>query len=154
MALAATQPVAWLLAQVLRPIDRWVLRRSQGRFTATSLLAGRPVILLTTTGAKSRQPRQTTLLFITDEERVIVFATNFGSSRHPAWYHNLCANPKATITFDGRSMPVMAQEAPVSEQHRYWAAATALYPGFAAYRRRVSKRKVPVVMLEPVSVGD
>jgi deazaflavin-dependent oxidoreductase (nitroreductase family) len=154
MALAATRPIAWVLAAVLRPIDRWVLKRTRGRYTATSLLAGRPVIVLTTIGAKSGQPHQIPLMFITDHDRVIVFATNFGSPRHPAWVHNLRANPRAIVTYDGRSVPVMARTSQASERHRYWAAAAALYPGYAAYRKRINSRTVPVMVLEPIPDGD
>jgi hypothetical protein len=95
--IASVAPVAWLLARTLRHLDRAAANLSGGRTTATSLLTGLPVIYLTTTGAKSGQPRTTPLICGVDGDRLILFATNFGGQKNPAWSFNLRANPVATV---------------------------------------------------------
>ena len=84
-----------LLARTLHHLDRPMLRLSHGRYSLTSALAGLPVVMVTTIGAKSGQPRQLPLVAIPDGENVILIASNFGQHHHPAWYYNLHAHPQA-----------------------------------------------------------
>ena len=146
--LASAAPVAWLLARTLRHLDRGVLALTRGRQTATSLLAGLPVIFLTTTGAKSGQPRTTPLICGVDGQRLILFATNFGGAKNPAWYYNLRANPQVTVAYRDQSATYHSREATADERERYWPMADAIYAGYAAYRVRASHREIPVVVLE------
>ena len=146
--LASTAPSAWLLSKTLRHLDRSVLMLTRGRHTATSLFAGLPVILLTTTGAKSGQLRTTPLICGVDGERLVLFATNFGGAKNPAWYYNLRANPQVTVTYRGHLARSYAREATAGERNRYWPMADAIYAGYAAYRARASHRDIPVVVLE------
>ena len=146
--LASTAPSAWLLSKTLRHLDRSVLMLTRGRHTATSLFAGLPVILLTTTGAKSGQLRTTPLICGVDGERLVLFATNFGGAKNPAWYYNLRANPQVTVTYRGHLALYYAREATTGERNRYWPMADAIYAGYAAYRARASHRDIPVVVLE------
>ncbi len=146
--IAALPPVAWLLAHTLRHLDRAVTSLSGGRTTATSLLSGLPVIYLTTTGAKSGQPRTTPLICVVDGERLILFATNFGGEKNPAWSYNLRANPLATVTYQGRSAIYRGHEATPAERERYWRQADRLYAGYAAYRERAAHREIPMFVLE------
>ena len=145
--LASTAPAAWFLSKTLRHFDRGVLALSGGRQTATSLLAGLPVILLTTTGAKSGQPRTTPLICGVDGERLVLFATNFGGAKNPAWYYNLRTNPQVTVTYREQSATYHSREATPEERERYWPMADAIYTGYAAYRERASHREIPVVVL-------
>jgi len=146
--LASTVPAAWFLSKTLRHLDRSVLALTGGRHTATSLLAGLPVILLTTTGARSGQLRTTPLICGVDGERLVLFATNFGGAKNPAWYYNLCTNPQVTVTYRGHLALYYAREATAGERNRYWPMADAIYAGYAAYRARASHRDIPVVVLE------
>ncbi|MBE2238109.1 MAG: nitroreductase family deazaflavin-dependent oxidoreductase [Caldilineaceae bacterium] len=150
--IAALAPVAWLLARTLRPLDRATMHLTRGRTTATSLLTGLPVIYLTTTGAKSGQPRTTPLICGVDGERLILFATNFGGDKHPAWSYNLRANPVATVTYQGQPATYHSREATAAERARYWPLADAIYAGYAAYRKRAAHREIPVFVLE--RIGD
>jgi len=150
--IAALTPVAWLLARTLRHLDRAVTRISGGRTTATSLLTGLPVIYLTTIGARSGQPRTTPLICGVDGDRLILFATNFGGQKNPAWSYNLRAHPIVTVTHCGRSASYRSREATPAERERYWPLADAIYAGYAAYRGRAAHREIPVFVLEAVHV--
>ena len=146
--IASLAPVAWLLARTLRHLDRAAISLSGGRTTATSLLTGLPVIYLTTTGAKSGQPRTTPLICGVDGDRLILFATNFGGQKNPAWSYNLRANPAATVAYRGRVAVYCSREATQAERERYWPLADQLYAGYAAYRERAAHRTIPVFVLE------
>jgi deazaflavin-dependent oxidoreductase (nitroreductase family) len=147
--IAALAPVAWLLSKTLRHLDAAAIKLSGGRTTATSLLTALPVIHLTTTGAKSGQPRTTPLICGVDGDRLILFATNFGGQKNPAWSYNLRAHPAATVTFQGQTARYRSRAATPAECERYWPLADALYTGYAAYRERAAHREIPVFVLEP-----
>lgn len=104
---AGTRFGSWSI-KTLTPVDRWILTRSHGRYTVLGPV-GAPVLLLTTTGAKSGQPRTTPLIYLRDGDSLIVVGSNFGGERHPAWSGNLLAEPKAVVAIGGRRVPVVAQ---------------------------------------------
>ena len=148
--LAATRLVSPLLAPILHHIDRPLMRLSGNRWSLTGALAGFPVALLTTTGARSGQARTSPVLAILDGERVALVASNFGRARYPAWYHNLRARPEATISIGGRERIYAAREAEGDEHAAYWQKALALYVGIRAYKAWVGeKRRIPIMVLTP-----
>jgi deazaflavin-dependent oxidoreductase (nitroreductase family) len=149
--LAGTQVGAWMFARTLDPADRIVFRLSRGRTTAAALLSGLPVIMLTTTGARTGRPRTLPVLGLPDGEELIVIGSNWGRRGHPAWYHNLRAHPHATVTRDGVSTEVAAELIEGPERERCFALAARIYPGYAAYRRRASHRHIGVFRLRPTS---
>jgi deazaflavin-dependent oxidoreductase (nitroreductase family) len=149
--LAATSFGIWLLADTLHKIDKPLLRISKNRTSFTSLLAGLPVVVLTTIGAKSGLPRQTPLVAHVDEERIILIASYFGGSRHPAWYHNLRTNPDVRISYQGENGHYLARLSTGEERECYWQMAASLYPGYQLYKKRAGERQIPVVVLEPAS---
>lgn len=112
--------------------------------------AGRPMLLLTTTGAKSGQPRVTPLNYSTDGDRVIVIASKGGSPTHPDWYRNLVATPEATIELGHETFRARATTAEEPERSRLLAQQAALMPFFAEYERAVTARQIPVVVFERV----
>jgi deazaflavin-dependent oxidoreductase (nitroreductase family) len=146
---AATRPGSWLFARVLDHIDRPVFRLTRGRRTMTSLLAGLPVVMLTTTGARSGQQRTVPLVGLTSTEGLAVIASSYGQRSHPAWYHNLRANPRAEVTVDGVRRACVAVVAEGDRRARIWQQALAVYPGFGRYELRASHRDIPVFVLEP-----
>ena len=148
--LIATGPVTWLLAHTIHHIDSAVMRASGGRATAGGLLSGLPIITLTTTGAKSGQPRSIPLVGIPDGERLILIASNWGQAKHPAWYHNLKANPAVEVTRRGETRRMTGRELAGAEREAAWAQAVALYPGYQAYLARAKGRVIPVIALEKV----
>jgi deazaflavin-dependent oxidoreductase (nitroreductase family) len=147
---AGTRPMAWLYGHIQEPLDEFVYRRTAGRTTLTSWLADVEMSMLTTTGAKTGQSRTHVVLGLPDGERVIVVASNYGRQHHPAWYHNLKANPRASITFGGVSREVLAHELDGAERDRYYQRGTDVYPGFTLYQRR-ARRRIPVLALDPVT---
>lgn len=147
--LPANAVVAAMLARILPSIDRLVFRLTRKRHTLTSLISGLPVVLLETVGAKSGQARVTPLLGIPDGDEVVVIASNWGQRHHPAWYHNLCAEPTASVTVHGRRWQVRAREASGDERARRWERGLAYYPAWRAYERRAGDREIPVMVLAP-----
>ena len=92
---ASTKPGSWVIRN-LAGVDRWLLTKSDGRFTVLGPIAA-PVVLLTTTGRKSGKPRTSPLLYYREADKIYVVGSNFGQQHHPAWTSNLLADPKAVV---------------------------------------------------------
>ena len=146
---AASAFGSWLLTENLQRIDQPLLRLTKNRASFTSLLAGLPVIVLHTIGAKTGLPRQTPLVAHPDGEKIILIASCFGQPRHPAWYHNLRANPEVKISLNGTSGEYKARVAAGEERESYWQQAVSLYHGYRRYKQQAGDREIPVVVLEP-----
>ena len=146
---AASGPGSWLFARILHHIDRPVHRLTRGRFTFASLVAGIPVVMLTTTGAKSGQSRTVPVLGIPVEGGVAIIGSNYGQQRNPAWYHNLRAHPEAEIVVDGVLHRVRAVEAEGERRAQIWELGRRIYPGYDQYERRAAHRQIRVFVLEP-----
>ena len=147
---ASSGPGSWIFARSAHHIDRPVYRLTRGRHTFGSLVGGLPVVMLTTTGAKSGQPRTVPVLGIPSDDGLAIIASNFGQYRHPAWYHNLRANPEADVAVDGVQRHVQAVEAIGDRRARIWKEGLRTYPGFDQYEERASHRQISVFVLEPV----
>ncbi len=147
-ALGATRAGAWTFARVLPPVDRLVHRLSKGRLTGPEVLAGLPVVMVTTTGRRSGRARTTPLIPVVVDDDLVLLGTNFGGPSTPAWAHNLEADPRAEVEFHERHASVLARAATDAERVAAWAAAGASYRGFTEYRRRVTDRTIRVVVLE------
>lgn len=147
--LAATRWATWILSRILKVIDTPFLRASRNRVSLTSFLTGLPVVVLTTTGAKSGLERTTPLVGIPDGRSVILVASNFGSPFHPAWYYNLRARPEGWLEFNGEAREFIAREASGEDYERCWRKAVELYSGFETYRKRAGRRRIPIVILSP-----
>jgi deazaflavin-dependent oxidoreductase (nitroreductase family) len=131
-------------------LDRLALKVTGGNSTLTGAILDLPVFTLVSTGAKSGQPRKTTLFGICDGEKVILIATSFGSRHHPDWYYNLRAHPKASLTVNGRWRQYHARQAEDHERQRYWAQACEMYRGYRSYREWAEGREIPIMVLEPI----
>jgi deazaflavin-dependent oxidoreductase (nitroreductase family) len=152
--LPASRPGSWLLAPVLHRLDRPVYSATRGRHTLASLLTGLPVVLLTTTGARSGRRCVVPLLGLPTPDGLAVIASNFGRPHHPAWYYNLRANPEAEISVEGARRRVRAVEAEGEQRARIWQQALTMYPGYTTYERRVGDgRRIALFVLEPVTTG-
>lgn len=148
---AAIRPVSWLFARTLHHIDRPVFRLTGGKHTFASLVTGLPVVMLTTTGAKSGKKRTLPLLGLPDGEKTVVIASNYGRLHHPSWYHNLRLHPEATLSVGGESRRVVAREVEGEERDRLWQRGLAVYPGWRGYGRRAGDRRIPVLALSSAS---
>lgn len=123
-------------------------RASGGRLTGK--MGEAPVLILTTTGRRSGQPRTAPLLYLADGDRYAIVASYGGSDSHPAWYLNLEARPEASVQVGRRTIPVRARTADGEERDRLWAGLVGIFPGYAGYEQRTSRR-IPVVVLEPTA---
>jgi deazaflavin-dependent oxidoreductase (nitroreductase family) len=144
-----TKASGWFLARTLHHFDRPVLRLSRGRYALTSLLAGLPVVTVTTRGAKSGQPRSLPLIALPDGENVILIASNFGQKHHPAWYYNLRAHPEVQLTYEGQTVAYVVRETSGEERERCWQRAVEIYSGYARYKERAGQRQIGVFLLTP-----
>ena len=108
------------------------------------------MVLLTTTGAKSGRQRTTPLVYLSDGDRVYIFASKGGSPTHPDWYHNIKANPRVTVEIGTDKFEADAKEVTGDERDRLYAAQVAVMPGFGEYQANTS-RVIPVVELQRTS---
>jgi deazaflavin-dependent oxidoreductase (nitroreductase family) len=117
-----------------------------------SLSIGQPVLCLEVVGAKSGQIRRTPLLFTQVDGDLVLVASATGRPKHPAWYHNISANPRVKVYAPGgRTGEYVARTAQAEERERLWAEAVKLYPGFDVYEGRTTGlREIPVVALSRV----
>jgi deazaflavin-dependent oxidoreductase (nitroreductase family) len=141
------RPVSLFYARILHRIDRLVYRRTRGRTTFAAWLSGLPVVMLTTTGARSGRQITSPILGFPDDGDMVVIASNYGQARHPGWCHNLRANPRARLVVDAAAREVEAEELESPERERYIALATEVYPGFTAYVERAAPRRIAVFRL-------
>jgi deazaflavin-dependent oxidoreductase (nitroreductase family) len=147
---ATTRQTAKIYGVIQQPLDHVVYRLTRGRTTATSWLAGVEITMLTTTGAKTGRARTLPVLALPDGDGVILIASNFGRQHDPGWYHNLRANPRATILHGGRSRDLAARELDGAERERGYRRGEEIFPGFIHYRRWTTHRQIPVLRLEPL----
>jgi deazaflavin-dependent oxidoreductase (nitroreductase family) len=115
----------------------------------SGMFAGAPLLLLTTTGARSGQSRVAPLAYTTDNGRLVVIASKGGAPTHPDWYHNIVANPEVTVELGTESFPARATIPEGEERKRLFDQMAAQMPGFAEYQKN-TVRKIPVVVLERV----
>lgn len=108
---------------------------------------GAPMIILHTVGAKSGQERETPLrYFPQDDGTLVVIASAAGAPKHPAWYHNLLANPRFDVEVGSETFPVEAQDVTGDERSALWAEVVAEAPGFGEYQEKTT-RTIPVIRL-------
>jgi deazaflavin-dependent oxidoreductase (nitroreductase family) len=109
-----------------------------------------PLLLLHHTGARSGTVRVNPLAYATDgDDRLVVFASKGGSPTNPDWFHNLKANPRATVEVGTETIEVQARVAEGDERERLWSRQTKVAPGFAEYQKK-TRREIPVIVLERV----
>jgi deazaflavin-dependent oxidoreductase (nitroreductase family) len=146
---ASSRPGAWLFSRLLRHLDNAVGRLSKGRTSTPRLLAGIPVLDVTTTGRKSGLPRTSHLIAVPYDGTLALLGTNFGQPATPAWVLNLEANPRATVTHSGRTREVVARLATEQEQAGVLAASAQVYGGYLKYQQRITDRRLRIFLLDP-----
>jgi deazaflavin-dependent oxidoreductase (nitroreductase family) len=110
----------------------------------------RVTITLITTGRRSGQSRTATLYAFPDAAGLVIVGSLGGAPRHPAWVHNLRAQPRAVLRRGRTNEPVVAREVTATdERERLWQLVTGAFPLYASYQRRTS-RTIPLFVLEPV----
>jgi deazaflavin-dependent oxidoreductase (nitroreductase family) len=111
-------------------------------------LRGRPVMLVTMTGAKSGQPRTIPLMYVPYKEGVIVVASQGGSPRSPVWANNLIAHPDIVVQYMSKKMDLRARRADEAEKTLVWPTCVEHYPEYDDYQKRTD-RSIPVFVCEP-----
>jgi deazaflavin-dependent oxidoreductase (nitroreductase family) len=104
------------------------------------------LLLLTTTGARTGQPRTTPMMFHPDGDRLLVIASNIGAPHHPDWYRNLVATPQVTVEVGDERYEAVGSTAEGDERERLWSMLKQNYPFFAEHEQR-TERQIPVVIL-------
>ena len=139
-----------LFFKLANTVHRTVLSLSGGRIGGD--LMNMPVLELTTVGAKSGQERTSILTTPVQEgDTIVVVASRGGDPQHPAWFHNLKANPDVQVSLRGGPKQRMrARVADAEERARLWPLVTKRYRGYEQYQQRAT-REIPLVLLEPVS---
>jgi deazaflavin-dependent oxidoreductase (nitroreductase family) len=128
--------------------NRWLIEEFRAaRGEADGPFAHRPLLLLTTMGAKTGLTRTTPMMYIPDGERLLVIASNIGAPTHPDWYRNLVAHPDVTIEVGSETFDASAVVLQGAERERVWASIVERYPFFAEHQAKTT-RQIPVVALE------
>jgi deazaflavin-dependent oxidoreductase (nitroreductase family) len=142
-AFAATRFARFVSRHINWKLDPLLLRMTRGRLATTLVF---PTAVLETKGARSGARRRNAIIYFHDGNRVTIAASNAGSSRHPAWYHNLRAHPD--VTFGGIPMRAMVVN-DETECERLWVLADRVFPAFASYRHNAAKvnRRIPIIQL-------
>jgi deazaflavin-dependent oxidoreductase (nitroreductase family) len=125
--------------------------RANGGHASSGPFVGKQVLILTTTGAKSGQRRETPLAYSTKGDDIVIVASMGGAPQHPSWYHNLVANPNVRIEVDGKAYDATARVVDAAERRRLYDAHTEIFPGFAEYEARTGGRVIPVIVLHKVA---
>ncbi|MDN3029663.1 nitroreductase/quinone reductase family protein [Streptomyces sp. S.PB5] len=153
------QPTADMDLSVM-PDDVWVL--DQARLVGTALETGTTdsiaveydgthaqLVILTTTGARTGRTRQTPVIRVEHEGRYAAVASKGGAPTHPAWYHNLVANPEVLLWDGAETKPYRAREVHGAVRQEWWERAVRAWPSYEGYRSKTT-RTIPVLVLEPV----
>ena len=138
---------SWPVLNRIVGLHTAVYKASGGRIGHS--LPGLPaMLLLDHVGARSGTKRTTPLLYVADGDDVVLVASKGGHPRHPAWYHNLRANPVTEVQIGTERRRVRARDATPEERPRLWKMAERAYKGYRGYQQRTD-REIPLVVLEP-----
>jgi deazaflavin-dependent oxidoreductase (nitroreductase family) len=138
----------WPLTRRFMGVHTLVYRATHGRIGHTG--PGLPsMLLLDHVGAKSGTKRTSPLLYFKDGNDLVIVASKGGFPKHPAWYHNLIANPDTEVQVGSEHRRVHARVATAEERERLWPVALKQYRGYADYQARSKGREIPLVILEP-----
>ena len=140
---------AWSAFNVLVAANRVLYRMTGGRVGGKFPGTDAPVILVHTTGAKSGKERVQPLIGLKDGERWAIVASKGGTDKHPAWYHNLKANPETEIEVGRDRVPVTARVVDEAERAELWPKLVEIYPPYEEYQEFAGERRIPVLSLDP-----
>ncbi len=148
-ALANTRLGRFMSAHLVWKVDPYLMRATGGRVGMGLMM---PTALLETRGARSGAVRRNVVIYFHDGDRVTIVASKLGYANHPAWFHNLQADPD--VTFGGIPMRATVVE-DEAERQRLWGLADRVFAPYAAYRREAAKanRTIPIVQLSERESG-
>ncbi|MGI9540324.1 MAG: nitroreductase family deazaflavin-dependent oxidoreductase [Miltoncostaeaceae bacterium] len=137
------------LRQFIKPFSRlttFVYKLAGGRLMGN--FAGRPIVLITMTGAKSGEKRTIPLMYVPYKDGIILVASQGGAPRSPVWYQNLVAHPDIEAQYRGKKMKLRARQVDDAEKAAAWPTCVEHYPPFDDYQARTA-RNIPVFVCEP-----
>jgi deazaflavin-dependent oxidoreductase (nitroreductase family) len=144
----AQERVATVVIRIMTAANVWVYRLTGG-WLGGRFLRGAPVCLLTTRGRKTGAPRTVALLYLEDGANVVFVGSKGGMSHHPAWIHNLRAEPRCEVQIGTERRTMRARTASPEEKRALWPRLVAMYRDYDDYQARTT-RDIPVVICEPV----
>lgn len=145
--LAATETGLALWRRFAAPFEAQIMKATNGRVRLNPAV---PMVVLSSTGARSGECRDIPLAYFTDGDDVILIASNYGGGRHPAWYHNLLAHPECELHIGQRGGRFVAHEAEGPDRDRLYALAVErLNRVFELHEKRSGARRIPVLRLTP-----
>jgi deazaflavin-dependent oxidoreductase (nitroreductase family) len=124
---------------------------SNGEAAAT--LQGKPIIVMTSVGAKTGKLRKTALMRVEHDGRYAVVASRGGAARNPVWYHNLKKQPHVELQDGAVKRDYLAREVTGDEKATWWERALVVWPAYADYQKK-TERRIPVFVLEPIEGGS
>ncbi|HEY2044084.1 MAG TPA: nitroreductase family deazaflavin-dependent oxidoreductase [Jatrophihabitans sp.] len=132
------------------------IRDQVARYEATggtegNTLEDRPVVILTTIGAKSGKVRKNPIMRIEDNGSYVAVASAGGAPKNPSWYANLIAHPDVLVQDGGEVIQLRARELSGTEKQHWWPVAEHFWPHYPEYRQRAAGREIPLVLLEPIT---
>ncbi|MFG2370961.1 nitroreductase/quinone reductase family protein [Streptomyces sp. NPDC048504] len=134
---SSTRAFARIAPHLIPAMDRAVHRLTRGKVLLSAQML--PGVILTSTGARSGQPRRSPLACMPEEGGWVLVGSNFGRPGHPAWTHNLLAHPDAEISWKGAEIPVTARLLEGEERAEVWKTALVFWPPYATYQKRVER---------------
>ena len=134
------------LLKKLMSLHAGIYRASGGKVLGK--MGKAPMLLLTTTGRKTGKRRTMPLLYLEDDDSLVLVASAGGQPTHPAWYANLRADPAVEVQIGRAVQKLRARTATAEERARLWPTVVALYPGYAKYQEKTA-REIPLVILGP-----
>jgi len=117
--------------------------------TKAATLSGKPIIVLTSVGARTGKLRKTALMRVEHDGEYAVVASRGGSATNPTWYHNLKANPHVELQDGGTTLDYRAHEVTGEEKSAWWKRAVEVWPAYDDYQKKTT-RQIPVFVLKPM----
>ena len=125
----------------------WIFKTTGGKL-GNKFLRGAEVGIVTTTGRKTGEKRDSPLLFLQEGSRIVLVASQGGRATNPMWYLNLTADPNVTFQTKNENLQLVARDATAAERDGYWPKLDAMYADFANYRS-YTDREIPIVICDP-----
>lgn len=141
------EKVGSIVVKVMSVLNTWSYRLTGGK-VGGKFVGGAPVLLLTTIGRRSGQPRTAPLLYLQEGESYVIVASKGGMSHHPLWYLNLESNPDVEVEIGREKKRMKARRLSKEEKATLWPKLVAMYKSYDDYQAR-TERDIPVVILEP-----
>ncbi|HEV7811178.1 MAG TPA: nitroreductase family deazaflavin-dependent oxidoreductase [Candidatus Limnocylindrales bacterium] len=127
--------------------------RANGGRPSSGPMAGKTLMILTSKGAKSGEPRTAIVTYHRDGDRLVIAASKSGAPTHPAWYHNVVANPDVTVEVDNEVFPGHVREITGAERDRLWNDHVRELPEFGEYPK-ITDRVIPILVVEKAGQAE